>query len=80
MKKTLLILTFGLMMAVSAKAQIFLQEGESDHRDETQPGYGIDLPGYGEATDFYAPVGSGVLMLAALSGAYLAYRKKNSKN
>ena len=67
------------MMAVNAKAQIFVLEDESNNRAEAQPGLGIDLPGYGEGTDSYTPVGTGILLLTALGGAYLLNKKKENK-
>ena len=79
MKRKILILTLGLMMAVSAKAQIFVLEDESNNRAEAQPGLGIDLPGYGEGTDYYAPVGSGIFLLTAFGGAYLLGKRNIGK-
>lgn len=67
------------MMAVSAKAQIFVLEDESNNRAEAQPGLGIDLPGYGEGTDYYVPTGAGAFLLTALGGAYLLNKRKKSK-
>lgn len=63
-------------MAVSAKAQIFLQESEAGERAESNPTLGIDVPGFGEGTDYYVPTGSGIILLATLGGAYLMGKKK----
>ncbi len=67
------------MMAVSAKAQIFIQEGDNSNRADAEPGLGIDLPGFGEGTDSYTPVGTGILLFAAMGGAYLLKKKKVNK-
>ena len=68
------------MMAVSAKAQIFIQDGESNNRADAEPGLGIDLPGYGEGTDYYVPTGAGAFLLAALGGFYLLGKRKTNND
>lgn len=75
---TLLILTFAL--AMTAPAQIFLEDDESSSRlNSTDPNIFVDLPdGFGTGTDWYTPTGSGVALLTALGGAYLL--KKRSQN
>ena len=78
MKRILLILTLGLMMAVSAKAQIFDLEDESNLRDPITPVWPQNPDEY-ETNDFYVPAGSGILMLAALGGAYLLGKRDNGR-
>lgn len=81
MKKSLLILTFGLAMAVSAKAQIFIQDNEAGSRADADPGLGINMPDFAEGTDSngYGPIGSGVVLLAALGGAYLLGKRNKER-
>lgn len=83
MKKTLKILTLILLLATSARAQIYTGEGEGNNRLEgLEPSNGlyIDNPnGYGYGTDYYTPLGDGLLLLAALGGAYLLNKRKKSK-
>ena len=80
MKKTLKILTLILLLATTARAQIYTGEGEGNNRLEgLEPSNGlhIDNPnGYGYGTDYYAPLGEGILLLTALGGVYLI--KKNN--
>lgn len=82
MKKTLKILTLILLLATSARAQIYTGEGEGNNRLEgLEPSNGlyIDNPnGYGYGTDYYTPLGDGLLLLAALGGAYLLKKKKEN--
>ena len=83
MKKTLKILTLILLLATSARAQIYTGEGEGNNRLEgLEPSNGlyIDNPnGYGYGTDYYTPLGEGLLLLSALGGAYLLNKRKKSK-
>ena len=70
-------------MAVSAKAQIFLQDDEGGNRSMIDPENGayIDLPeGYGLGVDYFTPIGSGIVILAALGGAYLLNKNNNQTN
>ena len=84
MKKTLKILTLILLLATSARAQIYTGEGEGNNRLEgLEPSNGlyIDNPnGHGYGTDYYAPVGEGILLLAALGGVYLIKKNNDRKS
>ena len=72
-----MILAAALMLAFSAPAQVFmLNENESQRDGSETPDFNIDNPDFGQGTDFYAPVGSGALLLAGLAGAYLIGKKK----
>lgn len=68
-------------MAISAKAQIFLQEEEMAARSSTDAEAPF-IPNAGgleyDQTN-YTPIGSGLLMLTALGGAYMLIKKKNNK-
>ena len=77
MKKRIMILAAALMLAFSAPAQIFVLEESDSQRDGSEtPDFNIYNPDFGQGTDFYAPVGSGALLLAGLAGAYLLGKKK----
>ena len=72
-----MILAAALMFAVSASAQVFVLEESDNQRDGSEtPDFNIYNPDFGQGTDFYAPVGSGALLLAGLAGAYLLGKKK----
>ena len=72
-----MILAAALMLAFSAPAQVFmLNENESQRDGSETPDFNIYNPDFGQGTDFYAPVGSGALLLAGLAGAYLLGKKK----
>jgi hypothetical protein len=81
MKKTIAILVLSLLLTTAAQAQIFLTESDEGPRQTADPSGFIPLPGeYGSGADWYVPVGDGVLLLAALGGAYLLKRKRNIGN
>ena len=85
MKRTATILTLALLLtAGTARAQIFLEEGEYNaNRGEVinPSAYGdLELPDTnGAGTDYYLPIGNGIALLAALGGAYLLGKKKENK-
>lgn len=77
MKKLVLTIAIIFGMAFGASAQIFLIDADNSNRlGEDIPGFNIDNPGYGQGTDFYAPVCSGTLLLTSLAGAYLMAKKR----
>ena len=85
MKKRLTILTFALLLATVAQAQIFIEDGEYNSSRagdaEALPGLYIDnTNGYGSGEDWYTPLGSGILLLTALGGAYLLGKKPKKEN
>ena len=68
-----------LMMALvfTAKAQVFMMDGDENYREPEDPAVFINLPeNYGLGVDWYTPVGDGILLLAALGGAYLVGKRK----
>lgn len=80
MKKIVLTIAIVLGLTFGASAQIFMMEEEAYLRNgEVTPDFNIDNPdGFGQGTDFYAPVGSGTLLLAGLGGAYLLGKKRKN--
>ena len=80
MKKILLIFTLFLALAAPMRAQVFMMDGDENYRDPEDPGVFAGLPeNYGLGVDWYTPVGDGILLFAALGGAYLLNKRKKSK-
>ena len=75
---SILVLTFAL--ALTAQAQIFLEEGETNDNRAPAEDWGV-VPYHGVTHDQadYVPAGSGIMMLAVLGGAYLLGKKKGEK-
>ena len=68
-----------MAMASTSQAQVFMMDGDENYREPEDPQVLINLPqGYGLGVDWYTPVGDGVLLLAALGGAYLMGKRKNA--
>ena len=83
MKKKMLTLMTVLLMAVgSAFAQVIItDEDVNANRGMSNPeNFGVMVPGQGLAMDQYkyAPLGSGVLLLAGMGAAYLIKKKKDN--
>ena len=77
MKKILSTLILILSFSLMSNAQVFLLDDEIDNPRNPNDEFNIDNPGWhGSGEDWYTPVGSGVLLLAALGGAYLIGKKK----
>ena len=77
MKKNIGILTLMLLLATAAKAQIFTMENEVNELRDPVPDPWVENPNeYNLGVDYYAPVGDGIMLLAALGGAYLIRKKK----
>lgn len=80
MKKTITILTLCLLMATAAQAQIYVTENEANQRPIEEPNvWPLNPQAHDQGNDDYAPVGDGLLLLAALGGVYLL-KKKNTNN
>lgn len=78
MNKRILILILSLMMAYNANAQIFVMEDEANPRlniDADEP-FILNSGGLEYDQTNYTPIGSGVLLLTALGGAYALAKKK----
>ena len=79
MKKILLILTLLFTLAAPMRAQVFImEEDENQYRNVFGNGEWNNVITHGSADDQtnYVPLGDGLLLLAALGGAYLL-KKKN---
>jgi len=80
MKKKLIIFTLLITLAAPMRAQVFMI-GDENYREPEDPEVFAGLPeNFGLGMDWYVPVGDGLLLLAALGGAYLLnQRKKKNK-
>ena len=66
-------------MAFTAKAQVFMMDADENYRDPEDPQVFVGLPSnFGMGTDYYLPVGDGIMLLAALGGAYLLGKRKRN--
>ena len=75
-RKVVAILLF-LAMSLTMKAQVFMMDGDENYRDPEDPQVFAGLPNnLGSGNDYYMPVGDGIMLLAALGGAYLLGKRK----
>lgn len=66
-----------MSMALTSRAQIFLSDDEESSRSPEATTTFIDMPNaFGMGTDYYIPTGSGVVLLAAMGGAYLLKKRE----
>lgn len=82
MKKKIITIAVALMLtSIPAMAQIFMSDEDFQNSRLGTTNLGLNLPGtYNSGEDWYAPVGSGAVLLAGLAGAYLlGKRHKNEK-
>ena len=78
MKKIYTIFILALALVLPARAQVFMIDGNDNYRAPEDPEVFANLPSEpGLATDYFAPVGDGLLLLTALGGAYLLGKRKN---
>lgn len=80
MRKSIILLVTMLMMALPMRSQVFLtQEDLDSERDGQWQDIGLIIPiheaDFDQAEPF-TPVGSGIVLLAALGGAYLLKKKR----
>ena len=67
-------------MAFTAKAQVFMMDADDNYREPEDPAVFVNLPSnFGMGTDYYLPVGDGMLLLTSLCGAYLLNKKTKKK-
>ena len=80
MKKTLLIFTLLITLAAPMRAQVFIMEEDENQRVENVFGNGewnnIIVHGSGDDQTNWVPLGEGVMLLAAMGGAYLLRKKR----
>ena len=81
MKKTVVLLTVLFMAVVPMKAQVFIADDEFEgmmRQEESE--FVLFVPVQAQDGDqSYSPIGSGVLLLAGLGGAYLLTKRKKQK-
>ena len=80
-KRIVVLLTALLLMVGSMNAQVFIadDEFEGTMRLEDED-FVLFVPVQGHDGDqFYAPVGSGLLLLTGMAGAYLLKKRKKQK-
>ena len=80
----ILALMFGPICIPQAPAQILIMdEEEEEENDRTETGDdGLELPAIPElgiTIDQYAPLGGGIVVLAALGGAYLIGKRRKEE-
>lgn len=80
-RKFVVLLTALLLMVGSSKAQVFIADDEFEGMMRKQdPEFTLFVPHLAtDADQSYTPVGSGVLLLAGLGGAYLLTKRKKQK-
>ena len=83
MRKSLMLLVTMLLMAMPMRSQVFLtQEDLDSERDGQWEDIGLIIPIHEQDFDQaepYAPVGSGMAVLAALGGAYLLGKRRKEE-
>ena len=79
-------MTLMLMLATSAQAQIWIMDGDEggNMRTETTDFNGdlsnVIIHGSPDDQTNYVPLGSGILLLTAMEGAYLVCKRKNLRD
>ena len=80
MRKSIILLVTMLLMALPMRSQVFLtQEDLDSERDGQWVDIGLIIPIHMQDFDQaepYTPVGSGIVLLTALGGAYLLGKRK----
>ena len=84
MRKSMIMLVTMLLMSMPMRSQVFLtQEDLDSERDGQWEDLGLIIPIHEQDFDQaepYAPVGSGIAVLAALGGAYLLGKKRREED
>lgn len=82
--KQFTILVLGLMIATASQAQILVMEGEQNNlRNVTTDNGDLNNVLFHESQNDqtnFTPLGDGIMLLAALGGAYLVGKRKNKKS
>ena len=81
MIKRLKILIIALLLSTAAQAQVFIMEEEVNQRVDGEDviGWPVNPQTYNQGIDSYTPIGDGILLLAALGGAYLLGKRKHER-
>ena len=84
MRKSIILLVTMLLMAVPMRSQVFLTQEDLDSERMGQwEDIGLIIPIHEQDFDQaepWAPVGSGIAVLAALGGAYLLGKKRREED
>ena len=81
-RKALSVVALSLVMAMPAKAQIYLDDEDmAENRATWLDGVGNIIPLHEVDWDqaAYAPIGDGILLIGLLGGAYLINRKRKQE-
>ena len=81
-RKALCVVALSLVMAMPAKAQIYLDDEDmSENRATWLDGVGNIIPLHEVDWDqaAFAPIGDGILLIGLLGGAYLLNRKRKQE-
>lgn len=72
MRKILKTIALAMVLTFSLASSAYAQENSSlfGREKENTEKFGPGLPGHGESGNQPAPIGSGILMLSCLAGAY----------
>ena len=80
-RRRVIVLLLFMIISLTMKAQVFMMDGDENYREPENPQVFAGLPeNYGLAVDWYTPVGDGLVLLAALGGAYLLKKRNKSNN
>ena len=82
MRKSIILLVTMLMMAMPMRSQVFLTQEDLDSERAGQwEDIGLIIPIHEQDFDQaeYAPLGSGIALLAALGGAYLLGKRRKEE-
>lgn len=75
-RRRVIVLLLFMTMSLTMKAQVFMMDGDENYREPENPQVFAGLPAdYGAGYDYYAPVGDGIMLLAALGGIYMLAKK-----
>ena len=76
MRKVLIAMAFMALMTGNLNAQVFVTE-DNTNSNRAQTEENVLIAQQSEEQDRFAPLGSGILILSVLGGAYLCGRKNN---
>ena len=82
-KKVFIVMIAALLLSMPLRSQVFLtQEDLDSERDGQWADIGLIIPIHEQDFDQaeYSPLGSGIVLLAALGGAYLIGKKRREED